>query len=181
MQRLALGLALLLALCAGGPLAAEETRGLLTVTGRIQETNRGPFDPFRDALLGRVSSGFDRAFQVDQATLDALPQATLTLSYANWDGQPHVFTGPPLAALLERLGATGGKVSVVAADGYAVEHGMDVVQESGMLLATRMDGSLLPLGGFGPAWLVFEPGSVPGVAGDSDEGLVWAVILVTVE
>jgi hypothetical protein len=44
-----------------------------------------------------------------------------------------------------------------------------------------MDGALLPVGGFGPTWVVFEPGSVPGLDGKDDGGLVWAVILVTVQ
>ncbi len=184
MHRLVLCVALLIAALAPPRLVAAESAGgrvLMTVVGAITQTNRGPFDSFRDALLGKYVEGFDKAHGFDQAALDTLPQASTTLSYGNWDGQPHVFSGPPLAAVLEAAGATGTKVSVMAVDGYFADFGMDVVQESSMILATRMDGQLLPVGGFGPTWLVFEPGMVPGLAGDKDDSLVWAVILITVQ
>lgn len=180
MPRFLLSLALLLAVAAP-PALAEQGRTLMTVTGAITQANRPSFDSFRDALLGKYVEGFDKAHAFDQAALDALPQGSLTLAYGNWDGQPHSFTGPTLAAVLEAAGATGTKVSVMAVDGYFADFGLDVVQESGMLLATRMDGELLPVGGLGPTWVVFPPGTVPGLKGDSDSGLVWAVILITVQ
>jgi hypothetical protein len=180
MRRLLLALALLLALPPAA-LRAEDGRTLVTVVGAIGQTNRGPFDPFQDALLGNLAEPFERAFAFDAAALAALPQGRLTLSYPNWDGAGHVFTGPLLAGLLAAVGATGQTVSVMAVDGYLAEFTPAEIAAAGMVLATAMDGRPLAIGGHGPAWLVFPPGSVPRLPGPKDDGLVWAVILIGVQ
>src|SRR5690606_16308088 len=115
------------------------------------------------------------------AALAELEQHEATLSYEAWDGKPHRFAGPRLADLLRRVGAQGDSVTLIALDGYTATFSRAAVEASGMLLARTMDGRLLPIGGAGPLWLVFAPGSVPGHEGQGDEGLVWSVFHITVE
>ncbi len=180
MRRLLLAVVLLLAL---PPVALRAEGGptLVTVVGAIEQTNRGPFDAFEDALLGNFADPFERAYAFDAAALAALPQGSLTLSYPNWDGASHVFTGPLLAGLLDAVGATGQSISVMAVDGYLAEFTPAEIAAAGMVLATAMDGRPLAIGGHGPAWLVFPPGAVPRLPGPNDDGLVWAVILIGVK
>lgn len=162
--------------------ALAEGPGLVTVVGAIEQTNRGPFEAFRDALFANITEPFERAYQFDAAALAALPQQSLTRGSTAWSGE-HAFAGPRLADVLAAVGATGGKVTVVALDGYYAEFTLEEVRASGMLLATAMDGAPLPLGGRGPAYVVFAPGSVASLAADGqgDKGLVWAAVLIVVE
>jgi hypothetical protein len=59
-------------------LAADEAqapRGMtvLTVSGLIGKTNRGPFDPKRDSVLALQKADFKNAFAFDRETLLSLP------------------------------------------------------------------------------------------------------------
>lgn len=180
LRRLPLLFALLL--LAAPPLKAQEGPGLVTVIGAIETSNRGPFDSFSDALLETLTEPFETAYVFDWAALAALPQESRKLAYENWKGRDHTLSGPRLDALLAAVGATGDSVTVTALDGYAATFTRAEIASSGMLLAIRMDGQPLALGGRGPAWLALPPGSLPSLGdGKSDSGLVWAVVLITVD
>lgn len=162
--------------------ALAEGPTLVTVVGAIETTNRPGLDPFRDALLANITDPFEKAHAFDAAALAALPQQSMTRGAKNWDGE-HSFSGPRLADVLAAAGATGSKVSVVALDGYYADFTLREVTDSGMLLATAMDGEPLALGGRGPTHIVFQPGSVASLAadGEGDAGLVWAAVLIIVQ
>ena len=73
-------LALIAALCALSVSAADQDRApndmvLLTVSGMIGKTNRGPLDPKKDSLLACNKIEFKKAFAFDRPMLLALRRA----------------------------------------------------------------------------------------------------------
>lgn len=170
-------LAFLFALLIVPPLAAPAQAGgpvVLTVTGAIDKTNRGPFDPFADVLFGALQETFEKAYALTLDDLAALPQKTVEVGYPNWPG-PVTVSGPTLASVLELVGATGSEVLVQAVDGYAPSFKISEVKAGTFVLATAQGGTPLALGGRGPVWLVFPAGSYEGQTADDDSGLAWAV------
>ena len=169
--------ALLVVLLALAPLsgpARAEGPVVLTVTGAIDNTNRGPFDPFADVLFGALQESFEKAYALSLDDLAALPQQTVEVGYPNWPG-PVTVSGPSLASVLDLVGATGSEVLVQAVDGYAPAFKIDEVRAGTFVLATSRDGTPLALGGRGPVWLVFPAGSYAGQTAEDDSGLAWAV------
>ena len=81
----------------GAARAGPTGPGLLTVSGAIGRSNRGPFDPALDQLLAKHGVRFDRAWVFDAAMLARLPAVSIqpTLEY---DAQVHRLSGPLLAS-----------------------------------------------------------------------------------
>lgn len=177
-----LPLAALAALLTCGLPAWAEAAGpdLVTVSGAVSKPDRPTFNAFRDAAFAVQGVDFEAAKAFDWDELTALPQASLTTSYANWPG-PVTVQGPLLRDVLAAAGARGETVTVSAVDGYSATFPMAEVQARDMVLALEADGAPLALGGRGPAWLVFAPGSVKGYPGTDDAGLVWAVTHIAVK
>ena len=159
MRRIALVLAVALVTLVRMPEPAQAASPVVvTVTGQIASTNRGPFDPFGDALFGALGEQFERAFALTLDDLAALPQETVKVGYPTWPG-PVTVSGPTLASVLAAAGAEGSQVMVQAVDGYAPSFKISEVRAGSFILATSMGGEPLALGGRGPAWLVFPAGS----------------------
>lgn len=180
MRRVAL--AVLVTLLALLPLSAPAQAAgpvVVTVTGAIDKTNRGPFDPFSDVLFGALQETFEQAYALTLDDLAALPQKTVEVGYPNWPGSVTV-SGPTLASLLDLVGATGGEVLVQAVDGYAPSFKVSEVRAGTFVLATAQSGEPLALGGRGPVWLVFPAGSYEGQTADDDSGLAWAVFHIKI-
>lgn len=153
----ALGAALPLQARAAPPVARTGP-GLLTVTGAITRTNRGPLDPAFDQLLVKHGARFDRAWEFDAARLAQLAAVTIqpTLEY---DARPHKLSGPLLGAVAEAAGVAPGASVVLtlrAIDGYTVAVSLADAQRYRMILATALDGVPLSLGGLGPQWAVLD-------------------------
>ena len=86
-------IALIAALCALPPLAAEQQQApkdmvLLTVGGTIGESNRGALDPKNDSLLALHKIEFNKAFAFDRAMLLGLEQGTVTVKPPNSRPRP---------------------------------------------------------------------------------------------
>lgn len=154
---------------------------VLTVTGKISRTNRGPFDSFNDAFFGYHDIRFERAFAFSRQDLQRLGLAELEVSYPNWPEGTNVFHGPWLADILDVVGAEGTRISVQALDGYAADFDLETVRRNKFMIAVERNGQPLSVGGRGPAWLVFPPGSYSDQPSDSDDGLVWSVFHIRVE
>lgn len=133
----------------GGP-------ALLTVTGQVTRTNRGPLDPLMDQMMVKQKLAFDKARTFSFAELAAMPSVTIrpTLEYGN---KQHTLSGPLLASVLAACGATGGKLAMRAIDGYAPTISVADAQKYRYIVATHLDGKPMPLGGLGPLWAVYEP------------------------
>ncbi len=145
---------------------ASRGPALLTVTGAITRTNRGPFDPVLDQMMHKQGLGFAKAYTFDHAALLQLAPHTIrpTLEY---DGKPHTLRGP---LLLDVLGSAGAKVGdrttlvLRAVDGYNVELNGAQAGTRRVIVATHIDGAPMPLGGLGPLWAVYDADRIPEMA-----------------
>jgi hypothetical protein len=136
--------------------AAGRGPALLTVTGAISRTNRGPLDPVLDQMMAKQKLAFDKAHAFDFATLDAMPKVTIkpTLEY---DKKVHALTGPLLANVLKAVGVpASGTLAMRAVDGYAPSMSIVEALKYRFIVATHLDGKPMPLGGLGPLWAVYE-------------------------
>ena len=155
-----------LAATAAQPLQAATGPALLTVSGAIAHPNRGPLDPALDQMMAKQKLGFTQARAFDFAALLKLPAVAVkpTLEY---DAKAHRLHGPLLLDVLAVAGAKiaeGSKLVLRAVDGYAVVVSLAQARAWRMIVATHLDGQPMPLGGLGPLWAVFDPGSAPELA-----------------
>lgn len=136
---------------------------LLTVTGAIGKTNRGPLDPVLDQMMVKQKIAFDKAYAFDFAALAALPAVTIkpTLEY---DEKPHTLKGPLLADVLKAAGASGTKLLMRAVDGYAPAISVADATKFRFIVATHLDGKPMPLGGLGPLWALYDADRFPEMA-----------------
>ncbi len=165
--------------------AGLTTPALLTVTGAITRSNRGPLDPVRDQMMARQKLTFQNARAFDFAALLALPPVTIrpTLEY---DNQPHQMWGPLLTDVLRAAGAPSeGKLAMRAVDGYAPTLTIADARKYRFIVATHLDGETMPLGGLGPLWALFEPDGFPDMAArplpDRFANCPWAVFHIDVQ
>ena len=139
--------------------AAEPARhgpGLLTISGAIGKSNRGPVDPALDQLMTKHGVKFDKALVLDAEALHKMPVVRIkpTLEY---DAKAHALSGPLLTTVLESAGvAPDAMLGLRAVDGYVVPLSMANARSYRMIVATEMDGAPLVLGGLGPQWAVYE-------------------------
>lgn len=131
---------------------------LLTLTGALARSNRGPFDPVRDQMMHKQKLSFDKAFGIDFGALLALPAATIhpTLEY---DARPHALRGPLLLDVVALSGTRpreDGKLLLRAVDGYAVALPVAQARAQRFIVATHLDGKPMALGGLGPLWAVYD-------------------------
>jgi hypothetical protein len=132
--------------------------GLLTVTGAIGRSNRGPLDPALDQLMVKHGTRFERAWEFDFPMLTRLPAVTIqpTLEY---DAKAHKLSGPLLGSVVEAAGvAAGASVTLLmrALDGYVVAVSLADARRYRMILATALDGVPMSIGGLGPLWAVYD-------------------------
>lgn len=175
LRALALSLALIAPLpaLAGGPV-------MLTVSGAVENANRGAVDPEVDKLFAFNDVAFEKAMAFDLDALNALPQVTLTTDFPL--GGPDVtFTGPLLADVLAAAGAGGETVTIQAMDGYAVEVPAAEMAEKGAVVALTRDGRPLGIGDFGPTQIVFPRGERADLAEMPDDWWIWQIFHIRVE
>jgi len=153
---------------AAAPQSTSAARGptLLTVTGAIGAGNRGALDPALDQLMKKQGLKFDKAHAFDFSALTSLPVVSIkpTLEY---DAKPHALSGPLLSDVIRKTGASITDVSRLllrAIDGYAINISMAEVQKYRFIVATKLDGQAIPLGGLGPLWAVYDADRFPDMA-----------------
>jgi hypothetical protein len=173
----------LAALAIAGLLAAPapaESPVLVTLTGSLDNANRGPMDPDRDKLFLFTGGDFDAAHAFDLKALRALPQVEIAADFPA--GEERVaFRGPLFADLLEAAGARGDTVTVQALDGYAVDVPRADLEEKGAILALELEGQPLGIGGMGPAMVAFPRAERAELADMPDDWWVWQVFHIRVE
>jgi hypothetical protein len=143
---------------AAGSSGARTGAGLLTVTGAIARSNRGPIDPVLDQLMVKHGRTFDKAWEFDAAMLARLPVVTIrpTLEY---DAKPHTLSGPLVASVLGAAAVAANAavtLTLRAIDGYAVSVSLADASRYRMIVATTIDGTPMSLGGLGPLWAVYD-------------------------
>ena len=138
---------------------------LLTITGDIGRTNRGPFDKSLDVLMSKHELSFDKAFNVDFPMLASLPAATIEVTIG-YDGKKHRLSGPSVSDVLKLADARisdATKLSLRAVDGYAPKITLSEARRLGFIIATHRDGKPLALGGLGPLWAIYPADRFPDV------------------
>ena len=162
--------------------SAEPLNGpaLITVSGAIAKTNRGPSDEFFDIYFNIQDVEFEEAAEFDRNRLEALGMQSIKASYEEWPGEMS-FEGPLLSDLLNSIGANGNTVSVKALDGYTVEVPMADIKKYPVVLAIKANGKFLGIGGRGPAWLIFPRNDYEELAKEDDSNFVWAVYHIEVK
>lgn len=163
---------------AGEPGAAADGPPILTVTGAIANSNRGPFDPASDRLFLHHNLTLGRSMAFSRETLLRLPQHKVRANVLALDESE--YSGPALQDVLKEAGATGAACRVVGVDGYAADFPVAEIARKGWVLALTRNGKPLGLGDLGPVWLVRtqapdEPADIAG-----KEGWVWAAFYIEV-
>jgi hypothetical protein len=142
---------------------------LLTITGEVGRTNRGPLDSAKDLLMVKHNLQFERAFSLDFAALTRLPQVSIrpTLEY---DAKVHGLRGPSMIEVLKWAGVsmTGQtRLSLRAIDGYSAHWLLADLATHPLIIATHLDEKPMPLGGLGPLWAIYEADHLPEMADQS--------------
>lgn len=153
------------ALSMAAPKAQASSGGtpLLTVSGAVGKSNRGAFDPVLDQLMKKHGIQFDKAHTFDAAALSRLPAVTIkpTIEY---DAKPHAMQGPLLETLLQAAGVpptANVMLGMRAVDGYNVMVSLADARTYKMVVATKMDGQPMALGGLGPLWVTYDADNLP--------------------
>lgn len=163
-----------------GELTQPAGQAVLTVTGAIETTNRGPFDAFEDGFLKHHERRFDRAAVFDLAMLEELGLHEVTIIYAGWP-RPARFEGPWLKDVLAAVGVSGKDVTIVALDGFATEIGAAELAAEDWLVAIKRDGRYLDLGQRGPLWIVYARRDGKAPEQSDEQRWPWAAFLIEVK
>ncbi|WP_046059545.1 molybdopterin-dependent oxidoreductase [Paracidovorax citrulli] len=142
---------------------AQAQPALLTVAGAIRHPNRGALQPTEDLLAAKQGVQFSQARSFDAMALQQLPAVSIapTLEY---DARRHTLEGPLLATVIAAAGVPEDSTATLvlrAVDGYKASLSVADAVRLRMVVALRMDGAPLPLGGLGPQWAVYDADALP--------------------
>jgi hypothetical protein len=166
----ALGISLivwLIALAPGmagaGGLPAPTGAVVLTVTGRIANTNAG------------------RTAEFDMAMLEALPGRTAKVN-TPWAEGVNAFQGPLTRAVLEAVGAQGTKLKVTALNDYSAEVPAEDFIKFDVILALKKNDAYLPVRNQGPIFVIYPFDTNPNLYNEVYFGRsVWQVKSIEVQ
>ena len=122
---------------ASAELAAPTGDVVLTVVGKVTETNGG-----------------DGVVFLDRALLEAMPSATIDTSTI-WTQGKHSFEGVSLATLVDQLGIKASNLRAIAINDYAVDIPITDAVEGGAIIAYRIDGKEMSIREKGPLWVIY--------------------------
>ncbi|MEM7438682.1 MAG: molybdopterin-dependent oxidoreductase [Pseudomonadota bacterium] len=171
----ALGLSLTLTSAA----QAQQT-SILTVTGNVENPNRGAFDKTTDVFFEYNEVAFDKAMTFDAASLEKLPMVKVKADFP-LGGDVHTYEGPLLADVLAAAGAKGEEITIQALDGYAMIVPLAEIIDQGAVLAMKRNGEAFSIGGFGPTQIVFPRAERADLKDMPDDRWVWSVFHIKVE
>jgi hypothetical protein len=141
------------------PVPAPATKPVLTLKGAVTNHNDGS------------------AVVFDLRTLDAMATAT-TRTHEPFVKKDMTFTGVPMADLFARAGITpeATKAHLHALDNYEVNLRVADLADRRVLLATKADGSAIPIRKGGPIRLIFPADSS---VGKNKDLWIWSVDSIT--
>jgi hypothetical protein len=117
-------------------LDAPQGRVILTITGKIGETNA------------------ERQAQFDLAMLEALPQHSF-VTQTPWENGSIKFTGPLLRDVLAAVKAQGTQLKATALNDYRIVIPVDDARRFDIVLAHRMNDQLIPVRTRGPLFIIY--------------------------
>ena len=131
--------------CGGAAAEALPTpsgKPILVVSGNIAQANA------------------DGEARFDRDMLEAM--GTISFETATpWDKERVRFEGVPLGRLLDRLGASGSRLIVVALNDYSAELPVEDARRYDVILALRRNGEYMPVQNRGPLFIVYNFDSDP--------------------
>lgn len=158
---------------------ATEPPAILTINGKIKNTNRGPLDPTSDLLFAYHNLNVTHARHFSREALLRLPQHEARAKVLKLEDA--TYSGPLLSDVLKEAGATGTTMRVVGLDGYAADFNVAEMAKKDWILALSRSGKSLGIGDLGPLWLVRAQadGETPEVA--DKEHWVWAAFYIDIQ
>jgi hypothetical protein len=150
------GVGLALLLWMGDASALDQPTGevVLTVKGRISETNAPSAAVF------------------DMAMLSALPRTSFEAT-TRWTDEA-LFEGVLLRDLMTAVGADGTVIVATALNDFSAMIPMDEVFRFPVLVATHMNGEPMKVRDFGPLWIVYDVDGHPELQTlQTERKMVW--------
>jgi hypothetical protein len=102
----------------------------------------------------RTGAGDDIKIHMTLEDLDAFSQTEFTTSTIWTDGDIQ-FSGVSLKMLLTHLNVKGDTLTMTALNDYAVAMPVADLTEDAPIIATRMNGAVMPVRDKGPFWVVY--------------------------
>lgn len=125
-----------------GSLPKPQSKPILTISGKIENTNNGA------------------AAEFDRAALEALGLRTVETSNPWYDGKIR-FEGVSLDQLMKLVGAKGTSVKVVALNDYVITIPLDDFRKFNVILALKRNGDYMPVRDKGPLFIIYPYDSDP--------------------
>jgi hypothetical protein len=125
-----------------GPLPAPAEKPILTISGKISVTNK------------------NGTAQFDRPMLENMGMETIETK-TPWDEGKVKFEGVRLDKLMQQVGASGQRVSVVALNDYATEIPMEDFAKYKVILAIKRNGEYMPVRDKGPLFVIYPFDSDP--------------------
>jgi len=134
------------------------------------------------AIDGAIANGNGNggAF-FDLALLKTLPSREL-VTETPWTKGKHSFTGVPLEALMQWIGAEGKTITAFALNDYSVDLPIDDGAQHGALVVYLFDGQPMLPSDRGPLWIVYPFSADPSLKKDIYfSRCVWQLSRLTVQ
>jgi hypothetical protein len=129
-------------------------------------------------LTGKVPGG---TVTLTRDEIAKLPQRELTEQPTSFP-QPLKFKGPSLTEVLTLAGATGGDVTLSAADDYKVEITADDMKKFNPILAIEKDGVRMAPDDFGPFFVMWPFKEKPEIDIEAYQAkAIWSVVKIEVK
>lgn len=153
---------------------------ILTLSGAIENWNRGPLDPKLEGFFKHHDIKFERALEMSRDEMSGLPSVRLSLRLPG-EAKPATYDGVYLRDVLLKAGAKPKKISMKALDGYTVELTAEQIAAQKWVLALARGGKPLGIGGRGPVWLVHKPGKGDQASEEEEQKWIWSLFYILVE
>jgi hypothetical protein len=146
-----------------GSLAVPSEKPILTISGKISETNK------------------DNTAQFDRAMLEAMGTDTVETT-TPWYNGPVKFEGVSLDKLMKQVGASGERVAVVALNDYSSEIPIEDFAKYNVILALKRNGEYMPVREKGPLFIIYPFDSKPELKSQTFYSRsVWQVAKIVVK
>ncbi len=149
--------------CQAGLLPAPTGETILSVTGKIQHTQDGDSANFDlDALKALDSDSFDLQ--------------------TRWSNKNHTYYGPLLTAILDKVGATGKLIHLIALDDYIVKIDRRYIEKYQPIIAWAKDGKKMLVRDKGPLRLMLPHHKYPELTTEEHSGnMIWQLRRIEVK
>ena len=129
-------------------------------------------------LIGKVPNG---QVMLTRDDIAKLPQRELSEQPTSFPAAM-VFKGPSLSDVLKHAGATGGDITLTAADDYKVDIRADEIAKYSPILAIEKDGVRMAADDFGPFFVMWPFKEKPEIDNEAFQAkAIWSVVKIEVK